>query len=214
MKTIYFISTNIDKIKETVDILNQNLSEKKIDSYVVKAHELKIDELQSVDFEKIVKDKAIKAYEILQRPLLVEHTGLIIPDFGNLPGGLTGVFWESIEKRLEETAKNAGIMYSEIELNMEVCKVFCEYFAGKETIAVTWLAYCDGKQIKTLSGSTNGKIPSLPGKSSRFQWDPIFYLEEEKATYSDISQENKNKISMRRKALDKFIKELEESTDE
>lgn len=68
---IRFVSSNKYKIAEVEAILGP------VGIKVVPAH-IKIEELQTDDVEKLVKDKLIKAFQKIGRPLFVEHTGLYI----------------------------------------------------------------------------------------------------------------------------------------
>lgn len=79
---LYFISSNRFKINEVKNILES-------DKISVIAVSQKIHEIQSENMIEIVKSKATEAFKRIRRPLLVEQTGLLIKDFGNLPGGLT-----------------------------------------------------------------------------------------------------------------------------
>ena len=47
---------------------------------------LDLDEIQSLDLEEIVRDKAARAYEKVRRPVLVEDVSLVFSAFGKLPG--------------------------------------------------------------------------------------------------------------------------------
>ena len=178
--TIYFISSNQHKIKEVQEILSSSAIE-------VIGHSLKINEIQSESMHDIVIDKALQAYSSLQRPLIVEQTGLHIDDFGNLPGGLTQVFWDSLQ-----------------------ADKFCQYFSDKgKTCAETVVAYCDGKKVHTFSGKIDGCIVSSPRGNRAFQWDCVFQPAGYNQTFAELGEE-KNKISMRRKALEQLQKFLEE----
>ncbi len=64
--TIYFLSSNHNKIKEVETILTT----KKIQ---VKPIGQKINEIQSENMKNIVEDKALKAYKLIGRPILVEQ---------------------------------------------------------------------------------------------------------------------------------------------
>ena len=57
----------------------------------------KVEELQTEDSKRLVKDKAIKAFKQVGRPLFVEHTGLYIDYMNGLPGGLTQIFWDNLQ---------------------------------------------------------------------------------------------------------------------
>lgn len=45
----------------------------------------KIEELQTEDVEALVRDKLIKAFDVIGRPLFVEHTGLYLRGLNGLP---------------------------------------------------------------------------------------------------------------------------------
>lgn len=176
MTTVYFLSSNPNKIKEVKSILSS-------DSIRVESASIKINEIQSEDMQVIVKDKVIKAYQMIARPIIVEQTGLLIKGFGNLPGGLTQVFWDSLQ-----------------------ADKFSEFFIGNkltDVIAKTLLAYCDGKKIHYFEGEIEGKIVNPPRGNREFQWDCIF----EPVGYDDTFAEmgaTKNDISMRKIALEKL----------
>lgn len=61
-----------------------------------------------------------------------------------------------------------------------------------------------------FEGVVNGKVsPTLSGNEG-FGYDPIFIPEGETVTYSSLGQEKKDKLSHRRKAIDKLIIFLKE----
>ena len=57
----------------------------------------KIEELQTQDVDALVRDKLIKAFHEIGRPLFVEHTGLYLRGLNDLPAGLTQIFWDRLE---------------------------------------------------------------------------------------------------------------------
>lgn len=173
---IYFVSSNKNKIDEVKSILSS-------DEIEIIAVDEKIHEIQSKDMEKIVRDKAIKVFEKIRRPLLVEQTGLLIKSFGNLPGGLTQIFWDSLE------ADKFGEIFSKI--------------GSAEVTAKTVLAFCDGKEIHTFEGTVDGNIISPPRGSKEFQWDCVFMPKGYDKTFAEMG-EGKNEISMRKIALEKL----------
>ena len=179
---IYFLSSNIYKIKEVESILNSD----KIKIIPIK---IKISEIQSDDMTEIVTDKAIQAFRKVGRPILVEQTGLLIKEFGNLPGGLTQIFWDSLEAdKFSKIFSNIGVA--------EVC-------------AKTVLAFCDGKHIHTFEGTVDGHIVFPPRGDRSFQWDCVFEPVGYDKTFAELGYE-KNNISMRKKALDKLSDYLED----
>ena len=176
---LYFVSKNPDKIKEVKAILGS-------DSIEVLGSDTTINEIQSPDINEIVKDKVLKAFKQIKRTLIVEHTGLYIQEFGNLPGGLTQVFWDSLG-----------------------AEGFCRYFGGLECTAKTVVAYCNGKGYKLYEGTIEGRITKQPGGTSTFQWDPVFIPNGYDQTFAEMSPEKKNEISMRKKALTQLKNDLE-----
>ena len=113
-----------------------------------------IHEIQSKNLHDIVIDKVMKAFKGVMRPVIVEHTGLILRDFGELPGGLGKIFWDSLG-----------------------ADQFATFFAHTDTayaIAKTVIAFCDGRQIKTFVGEIDGQIVDPPRGNRAFQWDCVF----------------------------------------
>lgn len=86
---IRFLSANPFKIAEVTQILEPQGIEA-----VAVNH--KIDEIQTTDVRALLRDKAIKAYQHIGRPLFVEHTGLYTEALNEFPGGLTQVFWDTL----------------------------------------------------------------------------------------------------------------------
>ena len=173
---LYFLSSNKHKINEVQTILDSP-------NITVLPVSQKISEIQSNDMKEIALDKALKAFQQIGRPILVEQTGLLIKDFGNLPGGLTQIFWDSLE------ADKFSEIFSKI--------------GSAEVTAKTVLAFCDGKQIHTFEGEVDGHIVCPPRGNKAFQWDCIFEPAGFTKTFAEMG-EKKNEISMRKKALEKL----------
>lgn len=173
---IRFVSSNKYKIEEVSAILAP------VGVSVVPAA-LKIEELQTEDVERLVRDKLIKAFQQIGRPVFVEHTGLYIHALNNLPAGLTQIFWDSLE------ADRFSALVSSLP--------------DQRLTAKTLLGYCDGQRIHLFAGSIEGHVPKLPAGDRSFQWDCVFIPEGETKTFAELGA-RKNEISMRRKALDEF----------
>lgn len=180
MREIFFVSQNKNKLKEVVSFFEA--AEPTVVS--VTPYQLKIQELQSQNLEEIAEDKARKAFAQIRRPLFVEHTGLYIKNFGDLPGGLTQIVWDNLK-----------------------AKKFCEYFGNNGDTAAaakTVIAYCDGKKIKLFTGVIEGKIAGSPSQDeAEFEWDCVFIPDNYQQTFAQLKEE-KQKISMRIKALTDF----------
>lgn len=156
----------------------------------VEASHLEIHEMQTVDTEALVRDKATRAFANLGRPLFVEHTGLYLDALNGFPGGLTDIFWNTLKKER-----------------------FTELFASETDVvrAVTHIGYVDGRCVHIFRGEIEGRIVSPPRVDHGFQWDCVFRPNGFEQTFSEMG-ERKNDISMRSIALEKLKKHLEAVT--
>jgi XTP/dITP diphosphohydrolase len=175
---IRFVSSNEHKISEAKQIFAKH-------NIRVTGSSVKIDELQTTDTQKLVRDKVLKAFSKIGRPLFVEHTGLYLDYIGGLPGGLTQIFWDTLK-----------------------AERFAELFGTAHNAkARTTIAYCDGMKIYEFDGEIEGTIVSVPRGPRDFQWDCVFQPIGETTTFAEMG-DKKNEISMRRSALDKFAAHL------
>ncbi len=67
---------------------------------------------------------------------------------------------------------------------------------------------CPNEKIKIYEGRVDGKIAEKPKGKNGFGYDPIFIPDGYEQTFAELSDEIKNQISHRRRALEQFIKEL------
>ena len=176
-----FISGNQNKIREAEEILTP------IGITVISVNK-KIEELQTTDTKKLVRDKTLKAFEIIGRPLFVEHTGLYLKRLKGFPGGLTEIFWNTLE-----------------------ADTFAELYADSHATARTVIGYCDGKGISYFEGEIEGTIANNPRGDRTFQWDCVFVPNGESLTFAEMGHARKNEISMRKRAMVAFARVLEES---
>ena len=173
---IRFMSGNKHKIEEVQRILTP------VGVDIVPVSR-KIEELQTQDVHMLVRDKLIKAFQEIGRPLFVEHTGLYLGGLNNLPAGLTQIFWDRLE-----------------------AKRFVDLVAGlgdDKVTAKTVLGYCDGRKMHLFEGAIEGTTPRAPAGPEDFQWDCVFIPNGSTKTFAEMGTD-KDKISMRRKALDQF----------
>jgi XTP/dITP diphosphohydrolase len=176
-----FVSRNEHKLVEAKNILEG------VGIEVVPLKET-IEELQTSDTTRLVRDKALRAFGKIGRELFVEHTGLKLKALNGLPGGLTQVFWDALQ------ADNMSKLFgSDEESTVE---------------AVTDLCFIDGKQFYEFRGVVSGRISKQPKGPTGFQWDCVFIPDKRNETFAEMGSEEKNKISMRRKALDEFAEFL------
>ena len=182
MIDLVFASGNVEKFDEAKEILlGLGVS--------LRMRVCKIDELQTTDVEQLVKQKCLDAYARVGRPLIVEHTTLHNLTYGGFPSGLTSVFLETVG--LDGAADLLG--------RPGHCKAR----------ATTTVAYTDGKKISQFDGSIDGEILGIPTVADtewkKFGWNAIFKPDGFDRSLAEIGVVEKNRISMRRIALEKLV---------
>lgn len=178
-----FLSGNRFKIAEAQTILGPA-------GITIVPLERKIEELQTTDTKRLVRDKALKAFRFAGRPLFVEHTGLYLEHLNGFPGGLTQVFWDTLGPER-----------------------FAELFgrtANPQVVARTVVGYIDGQRIHMFTGEIAGVVAESPRGNRDFQWDCIFVPEGHSETFSELG-DVKHQMSMRRKALDSLVDFLKQN---
>jgi len=173
---ISFVTKNPHKAKEVETILGN------IGVSIVHTP-LTIHEIQTEDIKHIVRDKVLKAFKQVGRPVFIEHTGLYIDSLHGFPGGLTQVFWDKLK----------ADKFSELFGRLE----------NTSLTAKTVIAFCDAKKVYIFEGEVEGNIAPEPRGNKDFQWDCVFIPKGFQKTFAEMG-EMKNEISMRKLAFDNF----------
>ena len=177
---LIFVSKNNYKCKEILFLFNQ-------EGMPFERVNKKIKEIQSNDMKEIVKQKVLEAFQLVGRPVFVEHSGLFIDAWEGMPGGLTQLFWEKIGPE-------------------KICSMLSDEPRSAE--ARTIIGYCDGKCIKSFEGSMEGIIAEKPDDKQEFEWHAIFIPKGREETYSKMDVPDINTISQRSIAFKEFFKYL------
>jgi non-canonical purine NTP pyrophosphatase (RdgB/HAM1 family) len=160
-------------------------------SIIPELEQLDIDliEIQSIDAKEVIEAKLREARVHKDGNIIVEDTSLYLNNLNGLPGPLIKWFMKTIgNEGLAEIAQKVG--------------------SDNTAIAKTIIGYLDGTKISFFEGNISGKIVSPRGENG-FGWDAIFEPEGSKKTFAEMSDEEKNSISMRKiafKRLEDFIK--------
>lgn len=173
---ITFITGNENKLKEANAILGKL-------GICLESKEIDLVEVQDVNAKKVAEDKARQAYEIFKKPVLVEDVGFYINCLNGFPGAL--IKW----------------LLKKVELK-DIVKMI-EFFEDKDVIAQVIYCYFDGEELKSFVGEVEGTIVEPQGENG-FGFDAIIIPNEMKKTIAEMSFEEKNEVSMRRVALEKF----------
>ncbi len=189
MKKILIASNNKGKVKEIKEILKgyNFISLKDINC------EIEVEE-DKATFEENAKKKAEETYKITNIPCIADDSGLCIDIFNGWPGIHTKRF---LGDKATQEEKNRAILEK------------MENLEGEERNAkfeCSIVYYENGKYL-VGKGELKGKIAKEPRGKNGFGYDPIFELDNGK-TYAELADEEKNKISHRKKALENLEKQL------
>lgn len=148
-------------------------------------------------FEENAFIKARAIAEITDCAVIADDSGLCVDALGGEPGVYS--------------ARYAGEGASDEELvakllkNMKDVK---EENRGAHFVSVVALVLPDKREYSAM-GCADGRITFEPSGNGGFGYDPVFYSDEIKKTYAQMSADEKNKISHRYRALIK-MKEIME----
>ncbi|CAD0196332.1 unnamed protein product [Chrysodeixis includens] len=189
-RTITFVTGNAKKLEELRAILGGNFPLEII------SHKLDLPELQG-EIDEVSIKKCQEAARRLKRPVLVEDTSLCFNALKGLPGPYIKWFLEKLEP--------------------EGLTKLLTGWEDKTAKAVCTFAYCDAKNenldVMLFQGITNGQIVS-PRGTRDFGWDCVFQPDGYSQTYAELPKSEKNTISHRYKALEKFKNYFIEKTNE
>ena len=140
-------------------------------------------------FEANSRIKALAAWEISKNWSLADDSGLCIKALGGKPGIHSARYAETPQKRIERVLNEMqGIKERDAEF---VC-------------AMT-LVNPEGKVVFSCKGICEGSITEKPAGVNGFGYDPIFLVKGDKRTMAELSEEEKNQISHRSRALNQIV---------
>lgn len=179
MKDFVFVTGNKHKLKWLEEFIGHKVDSSDID----------LDEIQELDHSQVVKFKAIQAYSILKKPILIEDTALSFNSLGRLPG--TFIKWFIKDLGLPKIVK------------------LLDGFEDKYAVASVIFCYYDGKDFQIFEGNTSGWVVSPKGEYGH-GWDSIFQPEGSDKTLAEMTTEEYTEYSARKKAVIKLKEFVEE----
>ena len=150
--------------------------------------DLDLAERQALDPAEIVEFKARDAYAKLARPVVVEDSGLAIKAWNGFPGALV--------KWLEQSA------------GLEAMARMLDRFPDRSATATCAVAYFDGERFVSARGEVSGAIANAPRGESGFGWDALFIPDGNDRTFAEMSGEEKDRVSHRRRAWEALAQRL------
>ncbi len=173
--TLKFVTGNPNKVREANEILNLSLEPIQVEGLF---------EIQTPDVEEVVRHKALQAYSALQSPVMVEDSALVFHAWNGLPGALV--------KWFEETVGCQGLLK------------MINGFEDRGATAICCFAVYDGNTMQVVRGEVQGTLSDRLRGQNGFGWDIIFVPEGCEQTFGEMSSQEKNAISHRKRALDKL----------
>ncbi|MCD4807123.1 MAG: XTP/dITP diphosphatase [Methanococcoides sp.] len=177
MREMVFVTGNKGKFSEAKEILAAKDIEliQNKDGYP---------ELQEDELEPIAAYGAKYCAEKLKHPVMVDDSGLFINALNGFPGPYSAFVEE-----------NLG--------NQRVLKLM-EDESDRSAVFKSVIGYCEpGGEPVTFTGTVEGEIAYEERGSGGFGYDPIFDYKGQ--TFGELGTEEKNKMSHRKRALDKFF---------
>jgi len=173
LSDVSFVSSNKNKFEEAKNIV----SKFGLKLEFLKSH---LQEIQADTLEEIATHKAMEAFSIYSKPVIVEDAGLFIKSLNGFPGPYSSFVFDTIG--------NKGI------LRLVSVK--------RDAVFRSIIAYCerDG-DVHLFSADVSGSI-SKKEHGKRWGFDPIFIPSGRNKTYSQLKE--KNQISHRYMTLKNF----------
>ena len=148
---------------------------------------LDLPEIQAATIEEIARAKGKEAFARLNRPCVVEDAGLELSAWGGLPGAYV--------KWFEHTG-------------LEVLCRALDGFEDRSAFAVSVLCRTDSSGETIVTGRLAGRIAPRPAGEGGFGWDAIFIPGGHDRTFAQMSAQEKDAISHRRKAWEALAERI------
>ena len=188
-------STNVHKIREFKAMLKSNhrfdlRSLRDFPDYVQPPE-------TGATFEENATLKAVDAAKTLNRWVIADDSGLVVPSLGGSPG----VYSARFAGKDATDADNRKLLLEKMQHLLEE-----DRFAYYECCLV--LASPSGVKI-CVRGLCEGTLLSTEKGGGGFGYDPLFIKHGYNKTFAEMEEATKNRVSHRRKALDKLLLALE-----
>lgn len=181
---ISFVTSNRSKFTEVCQFLQES-------GFNVPMHQVAIDlfEIQTRDQRSIALHKAQEAWKVLEKPLLIDDSGIYLEKYGAFPGTLTKYVFQGIGYR----------------------GLFRLVDSGDKAVFITNLIFVDQDGNPHLfEGKQEGEVvkPERLEINNDFPFDQIFIPYGSRLSYAELALQDSasySKLSYRQQALAKFV---------
>lgn len=186
MKRIIFATGNAEKMKEIRSIL-ADMDVEIVSLKEAGIHAEIVEDGDTFEENALIKAKAIS--ELTGELVLADDSGLEVDDLNKEPGVYSARY---MGEDTSYTVKNQAILdrLAGVPADRRTARFVCAIAA----------AIPDGRTLVTRE-TVEGYIGEKPAGENGFGYDPIFYVNEFHCSTAELTQEQKNKISHRGKAL-------------
>lgn len=183
-------SKNVHKIREFRSMLKE-YNHLDVLSLLDFPHYQPLEE-SGLSFEEIVSQKAVHAAQNLNRWAIADDSGLVVPALQGAPG--------------IRSARYAGDHATDSENRHKLLQEMQHILEPeRQGYYECWIAIASPQGLKKcVRGLCEGTILSQEKGSKGFGYDPLFIKYEYGKSFAEIEETLKNRISHRRKALDKL----------
>ena len=155
-----------------------------------------------ITFEENATLKAVHAAKALNRWVIADDSGLVVPALGGAPGVYSaryaGDHATDGDNRKKLLEKMHHLLGEDRHAYFECCIVLASPSGVK----------------KCVRGISEGTLLTTEKGGGGFGFDPLFVKHGYNKTFSELDEATKNRISHRRKALDKLVLSLESILEE
>ena len=194
---LFFATTNKGKIEEFNFLLKQEKVENLVQSFDdISIAPFEIEEDGDTFISNADKKALFTAKKLLQltnqknRVVVADDSGLCVEELENRPGIYSARYAENFQKAMEKILEE---LRETNTANRKAKFVCCLSFATHEGI------------IANFIGEVTGNISHKIQGSNGFGYDPIFIPDGYEKSFGELDSEVKNKLSHRKKALQKAI---------
>ena len=183
--TIFFGTGNPKKLKEIQEILGDSIA---LRSFRDLPEPLEVEETEDT-LQGNARLKAIAFYEHTGLPCFADDTGLEVEALNGAPG--------------VHSARYAG-PEGNAEANITKLLGALEGQQNRNARFRTVIAWYDGQDLRYFEGELRGRIGHERRGNGGFGYDPVFFPDGQDRTLAEMSPEEKNAISHRGLAVQKF----------
>lgn len=188
---IIIASNNVHKVDEIRQILKGKFDN--IYSLKDKLIDIEIEENGKTFYDNALI-KASTIVNLSGLPTLADDSGLEVDALNGAPGVYSARY---AGEKCDDTANNAKLLAQLEGITNRSARFVCNMV----------LCYPDGKIVSAV-GITDGYILESPQGNSGFGYDPLFFSKDLEKSFGIASNEEKNSVSHRGRALQELVQKL------